>query len=160
MLAIRSADMAVVAATATKVAGVIREGGGVFVDGGIVGGPAWKCGPQGPNTRLYLSGDGADGVADLFRGTNLGAEVVPPPTGGIPPGGTDTGASAMKIAYASWTKGSAALLINVNAYVATMNSLLPFVTPYYDVPSCMARSLQLCESSRCAQHPHQGMDNG
>ena len=28
----------------------------------------------------------------------------------------DTGASAMKIAYASWTKGSAALLINVNAY--------------------------------------------
>ena len=53
----------------------------------------------------------------MFRGTNLGAEVVPPPPGGVPPSGTDTGASAMKIAYASWTKGSAALLINVNAYV-------------------------------------------
>ena len=87
------------------------------MDGGIVGGPAWKCGAKGPDTRLYLSGDGAEAIAKLFRGTNLGAEVVPPPPGGVPRGGTDTGASAMKIAYASWTKGSAALLINVNACV-------------------------------------------
>ena len=106
------------AATAAKVAAIIREGGGTFVDGGIVGGPAWERGPKGPGTRLYLSGEGADGVARLFRGTNLGAEVVPPPPTGVPPGGTDTGASAMKIAYASWTKGSAALLINVNACVS------------------------------------------
>ena len=106
-----------VPATATKVAAIIRGGGGKFVDGGIVGGPAWKCGPKGPGTRMYLSGEGADGIADLFRGTNLGVEVVPPPPGGVPQGETDTGASAMKIAYASWTKGSAALLINVNACV-------------------------------------------
>lgn len=63
---------------------------------------------------------GQDCLTPLFfsigTGTHLGAEVVPPPAGGVPAGETDTGASAMKIAYASWTKGSSALLINVNAY--------------------------------------------
>jgi 3-hydroxyisobutyrate dehydrogenase-like beta-hydroxyacid dehydrogenase len=103
---------AVAPATATKIAEIIRAGGGKFVDGGIVGGPAWKSGPQGPSTRMYLSGAGAATVAALFEGTHLGAPVVHGPSGQE----IETGASAMKIAYASWTKGSSALLLNSNAF--------------------------------------------
>jgi hypothetical protein len=57
---------------------------------------------------MYLSGDGAQEVATLFEGTHLGVPVIV--------GSGETAASAMKVAYASWTKGSSALLINVNAY--------------------------------------------
>jgi 3-hydroxyisobutyrate dehydrogenase-like beta-hydroxyacid dehydrogenase len=65
-----------------------------FVDGGIIGPP-----PAAPgSTRLYLSGDKAHDVAALFAGTILDARVV-------------ADASALKLAYAAWTKGSAALII-------------------------------------------------
>jgi 3-hydroxyisobutyrate dehydrogenase-like beta-hydroxyacid dehydrogenase len=66
-----------------------------FVDGGIVGGP-----PDGPGTTLYLSGAGAASVAVLFVGTNLEARVV-------------ADASAIKMAYAAWSKGSAAMLLAI-----------------------------------------------
>ena len=96
-------------ATAAKVAASIRAGGGKFVDGGIVGGPAWAGnGKADDATRMYLSGEGAGDIAALFEGTHLGVPLVE--------GAGETGASAMKIAYASWTKGSSALLINVNAF--------------------------------------------
>ena len=71
-----------------------------FVDGGIVGPPPHQPG----TTRLYLSGGEADQVAALFVGTNVDARVL---SGG--PGA----ASALKAAYAGWTKGSAALLLTV-----------------------------------------------
>ena len=71
-----------------------------FVDGGIVGAPPHQPG----TTRLYLSGGEAEQVAALFAGTNVDARVV---SGG--PGA----ASALKAAYAGWTKGSAALLLTV-----------------------------------------------
>ena len=61
---------------------------------------------------MYLSGAGADLVAILFEGTHLGVPIVKGQDGKD----LETGASAMKVAYASWTKGSSALLINVNAY--------------------------------------------
>jgi len=71
-----------------------------FVDGGIVGPP-----PTGPGTtRLYLSGGEAAEVAALFSGTSVDARVL---SGEL---GT---ASALKAAYAGWTKGSAALLLTV-----------------------------------------------
>ena len=66
-----------------------------FVDGGIVGGP-----PDEPGTTLYLSGSGAASVAVLFVGTNLEARVV-------------ADASAIKMAYAAWSKGSAAMLLAI-----------------------------------------------
>lgn len=69
-----------------------------FVDGGIVGPP-----PRQPSTtRLYLSGEGAHRLADLFSGTTVDARVVSDEPGA---------ASALKMSYASWTKGSAALLL-------------------------------------------------
>lgn len=69
-----------------------------FVDGGIVGPP-----PREPGTtRLYLSGTEADAVAELFSESVLDARVLSAEPGS---------ASALKMAYAGWTKGSAALLL-------------------------------------------------
>jgi 3-hydroxyisobutyrate dehydrogenase-like beta-hydroxyacid dehydrogenase len=88
-------------ATARRVAAVITDGGGSYVDGGIVGPP-----PLAPGfTRLYLSGPGAGQVSGLFDGTALEARVLP---------GEYT-ASALKMAYASWTKGTAALVLAARA---------------------------------------------
>ncbi|HUI36815.1 MAG TPA: NAD(P)-binding domain-containing protein, partial [Gaiellaceae bacterium] len=79
---------AVSPATAQEVAEVVHAAGGRFVDGGIVGSPPREAG----STRLYLSGDEADTVAELFADSVLDARVVP-------------NASAVKMAYAAWTKG-------------------------------------------------------
>jgi 3-hydroxyisobutyrate dehydrogenase-like beta-hydroxyacid dehydrogenase len=83
---------AVSPATAATIAGEVDE----FVDGGIVGSPPRERG----TTRLYLSGDRAAEVADLFAGSVVGARVVPH-------------ASALKMAYAAWTKGTAAMLLAI-----------------------------------------------
>ncbi len=73
-----------------------------FVDGGIIGPPAIRAGI----TRLYVSGDEAASVATLWDGSLLD---VRPIDGG--PGA----ASALKIAYATWTKVSSAMLLAVRA---------------------------------------------
>jgi 3-hydroxyisobutyrate dehydrogenase-like beta-hydroxyacid dehydrogenase len=93
---------AIAPATAREVARMIEDGGGGYVDGGIIGLPPVKPG----TTRLYLSGQGAAMISALFDQTPLEARVV---DGGL------TGASAVKMAYAGWTKGSAALLLAVRA---------------------------------------------
>ncbi len=68
-----------------------------FVDGSIIGPPAWKQGA----TRFYLSGASAQQVADLFSGTVTEAIVI----------GDEIGkASALKMVFAALTKGSTALL--------------------------------------------------
>jgi hypothetical protein len=78
--------------------------GAVFVDGGIIGPPPRPDGaPDAPDgTRLYLSGERAAEIAGLFAGTPVGARVV---EGGV------GAASAVKMAYAAWTKGTAALVL-------------------------------------------------
>lgn len=77
-----------------------------FVDGGIVGPP-----PEHPGTtRLYLSGGEAEQVAALFAGTTVDARVL---------GGEPGAASALKAAYAGWTKGSGALLLTVRELART-----------------------------------------
>jgi 3-hydroxyisobutyrate dehydrogenase-like beta-hydroxyacid dehydrogenase len=89
-------------ATAREVALMVEEGGASYVDGGIIGLP-----PAGPgSTRLYLSGAQAGAVRDLFDGTALGTRVVE---------GGAWSASAVKMAYAAWTKGSSALLLAARA---------------------------------------------
>ncbi len=93
---------AVAPATAREIASVVEAGGATFVDGGIVGPP-----PQRPGTtRLYLAGRAAARVAALFAGGPLEAIVLDAPPGG---------ASALKMAYASWTKGTGALLLAIRA---------------------------------------------
>jgi 3-hydroxyisobutyrate dehydrogenase-like beta-hydroxyacid dehydrogenase len=88
--------------TAREVARLICESGGRYVDGGIIGPP-----PEKPDvTRLYLSGADAGQISALFAGTPLDARVI---------SGSATAASAVKMAYAGWTKGTAALLLSVRA---------------------------------------------
>jgi 3-hydroxyisobutyrate dehydrogenase-like beta-hydroxyacid dehydrogenase len=75
-----------------------REIGGV--DGGIVGPPP----RDGASARLYLSGPRADEVARLFAGTAVEPRVL----------GDEVGtASAMKMAFAAWSKGTAAMLLTI-----------------------------------------------
>jgi 3-hydroxyisobutyrate dehydrogenase-like beta-hydroxyacid dehydrogenase len=88
--------------TAAEVAQMITESGGRYVDGGIIGAPPARPG----TTRLYLSGADAGQVAEMFAGTPLDARVI---------AGSATAASAVKMAYAGWTKGSAALLLGLRA---------------------------------------------
>jgi 3-hydroxyisobutyrate dehydrogenase-like beta-hydroxyacid dehydrogenase len=72
------------------------------VDGGVIGPPPQSEG----QTRLYLSGVEADSVADLFSGTVVDARIVSEEIGA---------ASAVKMTYAAWTKGTAALLLAVRS---------------------------------------------
>jgi 3-hydroxyisobutyrate dehydrogenase-like beta-hydroxyacid dehydrogenase len=73
------------------------------VDGGIIGPP-----PRPPaTTHLYLSGSEADSVARLFAETAVDARVL---------SGEMGDASALKLAYAAWTKGTAALLLAIQAF--------------------------------------------
>ena len=63
-----------------------------LVDGGIIGGA--------DDPRLYLSGPAAAAVAELVPGSRIVSDRI-------------GDASALKMAYAAWTKGTAALLLAV-----------------------------------------------
>ena len=85
---------------------------GRYVDGGIIGPPARVAG----TTRLYLSGERAQEVATLFVGSALEPRVL----AGHRRDSENTAASALKMSYAAWTKGSAALLLNTRALAQTL----------------------------------------
>lgn len=93
---------AVAPATSERIGSVVSAAGLTFVDGGVIGPPPLRAG----RTRLYLSGAEAAEVAALFAGGFTEARVL---------GGKATAASALKMAYAAWTKGSAALLLTARA---------------------------------------------
>jgi 3-hydroxyisobutyrate dehydrogenase-like beta-hydroxyacid dehydrogenase len=94
---------AVSPATAREVARIVEDGGASYVDGGIIGTP-----PVAPGfIRFYLSGARATEVQALFAGGEVDARVIS--------GDASVAASAVKMAYASWTKGSAALLLTARA---------------------------------------------
>lgn len=86
--------------TAAQVADVITQAGAMYADGGIIGPPP----VTGGSTRLYLSGEDAARAQALFTGTPVDSRVI---TAG------PYAASSIKMAYAAWTKGSAALLLTV-----------------------------------------------
>jgi 3-hydroxyisobutyrate dehydrogenase-like beta-hydroxyacid dehydrogenase len=89
--------------TAREVAQMITDTGGRYVDGGIIGLP-----PTAPGTtRLYLSGPDAPTVRALFEGTGLDARIA---------GKALTSASAVKMAYGAWTKGTAALILAIREF--------------------------------------------
>jgi 3-hydroxyisobutyrate dehydrogenase-like beta-hydroxyacid dehydrogenase len=78
-----------------------------FVDGGILGGPAWISN----KTWLYLSGDYANKIASCFSKGLLEIKII----------GNEIGkASALKMCYAAYTKGTTALLATI---LATAESL-------------------------------------
>jgi 3-hydroxyisobutyrate dehydrogenase-like beta-hydroxyacid dehydrogenase len=90
-------------ATALSIQEVLESPGAAFVDGDLIGGPLHPGGA----TRLYLSGPAAATAADLFAGTDRVEAVVLD--------GDVTAASALKMCYAAWTKGTSALLLAVLA---------------------------------------------
>ena len=89
--------------TAREVAQMITDSGGRYVDGGIIGLPPVTPG----TTRLYLSGPDAETVQALFAGSGLDARVAGP---------AHTAASAVKMAYGAWTKGTAALILAIREF--------------------------------------------
>jgi 3-hydroxyisobutyrate dehydrogenase-like beta-hydroxyacid dehydrogenase len=93
---------AISVATAEQVSGIVTAAGASYVDGGIIGPPPEIAG----HTRLYLSGPRANDVRVLFGRSALDARIAD---------GPPYAASAVKMAYAAWTKGSSALLLAARA---------------------------------------------
>lgn len=93
---------AVAPATARAIGRTVEARGASFVDGGIVGPPAWRPG----TTRLYLSGPDAGRLAACFAEEPLEAIVLDGPAGA---------ASALKVCFAAWSKGTTALLAAIRA---------------------------------------------
>jgi 3-hydroxyisobutyrate dehydrogenase-like beta-hydroxyacid dehydrogenase len=82
---------------AVRIGHAVSKAGARFVDGGIIGGPAWKPG----TTWLHLSGEAADEAAACFSAGPLETSII----------GDGVGkASALKMCFAAYTKGSTALL--------------------------------------------------
>ena len=92
-------------ATAVQVGEIASRTGASFVDGGIIGAPVKKAG----TTRLYLSGIRAPEIAELFSASMLDARAIGPEPGA---------ASALKVAYAAWTKCTDALLLAIRTFAA------------------------------------------
>lgn len=90
---------AVAPATAGEVASIFPAS---YVDGGIIGPPAWREGA----TRFYLSGANAADIAALFDGSLVDARAMDERI---------DAASALKMCYAAFTKGSSALILAVRA---------------------------------------------
>ena len=97
---------AVAPATAREIGAAVEAGGATFVDGGLIGPPPRSAG----STRLYLSGREAKRAAALFEPSALEAIAIGDGAGA---------ASALKMAYAAYTKGSSALLMAIRALAAS-----------------------------------------
>jgi 3-hydroxyisobutyrate dehydrogenase-like beta-hydroxyacid dehydrogenase len=93
---------AVAPATAAEAGRTVLAGGGRFVDGGIIGPPPRRPG----TTRLYLSGPDAIEASEAFATPLIETQIISEWPGA---------ASALKLAYSAWTKGSAALLLAIRA---------------------------------------------
>jgi 3-hydroxyisobutyrate dehydrogenase-like beta-hydroxyacid dehydrogenase len=91
--------------TAQQIGEVVTNAGASFVDGGIIGSPVKRAG----TTRMYLSGEHAPEIAALFSASMLDANTI-----GAVPGA----ASALKVAYAAWTKCTDALLLAIRTFAA------------------------------------------
>jgi len=105
---------AVSRATAEQIGGIVTKAGASYVDGGIIGAPVKQSG----TTRLYLSGERAEQIAALFSQSMLDARPISRVPGE---------ASALKVAYAAWTKGTDALILAIRAYAeaeGVQNALL------------------------------------
>jgi len=87
---------------AKRIGGWMAQVGISFVDGGIIGGPAWE--PK--TTRLYLAGEDADRAASCFSAGPLETRIL---------GDSIGRASALKMCYAAYSKGTTALLCAVLA---------------------------------------------
>jgi len=87
---------------ARKLQQLMEENKIEFIDGSIIGGPAWKPG----ETFLYLSGNQAEVIKDCFQNGPVETKII----------GDEAGkASALKMCYAAYSKGTTALLASILA---------------------------------------------
>ncbi|MEP7359311.1 MAG: DUF1932 domain-containing protein, partial [Anaerolineales bacterium] len=87
---------------AVRLGEAMAAAGAAFVDGSIIGGPAWTPGA----TTLFLAGPRAPEAAACFAGSPLATQVL----------GDEVGrASALKMCFAAYGKGTSALLAAVLA---------------------------------------------
>lgn len=123
---------AVAPATARQVAAIFPAS---YVDGGIIGPPAWREGA----TRFYLSGANAGDIAALFDGSLVDARAV---------GERIDAASALKMCYAAFTKGSSALILAVRA-LAEQNGVTESLLQEWNIsqPGLAARSAATATST-------------
>lgn len=87
---------------AIRIGQVFHDASLDFVDGSIIGGPAWEPG----RTWLYLSGAKAQQVAEFFSTGPLEVSIIGDKIGK---------ASALKMCFAAYTKGTTALLSGILA---------------------------------------------
>jgi 3-hydroxyisobutyrate dehydrogenase-like beta-hydroxyacid dehydrogenase len=126
---------AVAPATVRQVAEILAPGGAEVVDGSIVGPP-----PDVPGkSRLFLSGPRAAEVGGWWTGTYLETVVVGDHLGG---------ASAVKAAYATWTKAGAAMLLAIREVAAAEGVEDALLAEWArSQPTAEARSVQAARSA-------------
>jgi 3-hydroxyisobutyrate dehydrogenase-like beta-hydroxyacid dehydrogenase len=91
-------------ARAREVASTITEHGATYVDGGIIGGPA--------SPSLYVSGPEAGEAQALFESSDR--------LRCVDLGDSPTAASSLKMCFASYTKGQAALLVAIRGLALSL----------------------------------------
>jgi 3-hydroxyisobutyrate dehydrogenase-like beta-hydroxyacid dehydrogenase len=116
---------------------VIGERFDHFVDGGVIGPPVKVAG----STRLYLAGPAAAEVAELWTGSLLETRLVD--------GGAGA-ASAVKICFAAWTKGTAGLLLAIRALAAAEGVEEALISEW---ATSMPALLQQSEAAAAASAP-------
>ena len=121
---------AIAPATACEVADLVEAGGASYVDGAIIG----SSPTSGQAPRLYLCGPRAVEVGQVFTGTPVEAIIIP---------AGRASASALKMSYAAWSKGSAALLLSARA-LAVAEEVDEFLLAEWDrsQPGLEARSVR------------------
>jgi 3-hydroxyisobutyrate dehydrogenase-like beta-hydroxyacid dehydrogenase len=129
---------AVAPETSREIGRIVEASGAAFVDGGIIGPPPGS----GRGTRLYLAGKGAERVAALFADSALGTVVLE---------GTIGTASALKVCYAAWTKGTTALMADIRALATHAGVEAALVAEWkMSQPDALTRSTQVTASARKA----------
>ncbi|MBA2729307.1 MAG: NAD(P)-dependent oxidoreductase [Euzebyaceae bacterium] len=124
--------------TARHAAEIVEAAGARFVDGGIIGSVPRVAG----RTRLYLSGPGSHAVAALFEGSVLEAVVLHKDSAPRPVGA----ASALKMTYAAYTKGRAALLLAIRAAAVAEGVDADLVAEWQRPGSTLAELADDCEA--------------
>ena len=127
---------AIAPTTAREVAALVEQGGGSYLDGGIIGGPP-TTGSRG--TRLYLSGPGGERISELFSGTAVDARVLSDDL---------TAASALKMCFAAWTKGTTALLLDIRALAEALGETGALLAEWEgSMPELKDRSLSAAQQA-------------
>ena len=90
-------------------------------------------------TRLYLSGPDAPRISQLFSGTAVDARVL---------SNDPTAASALKMCFAAWTKGTMALLLDIRALAETLGETDALLAEWEgSMPDLKDRSLSAAQQA-------------